>query len=283
MTPQRLSATTFALAFVRWGLSVPPYVEKAEVTVSSITNSNKTSSDESYDDSISPAKAYSDHKRKTDERFTDVPRHTYEIASHSPRPISNSSLAAPMNKKQKISNKKNHNADGQAKDEVFAAGMDPTTTEGQLALNPNLTEAKAKVAAKREYNCCNAARARKRSKNTVVVLQERVSCLTKRTDKLSRSNDVLKTQVDVLKTQNRELMVSRSVGGQPPTRSVCSYASSSSNSNNKNNIVSELLNALQKRETSKARKRHFPATQGTRSWAAERRLQPLFAAANWPS
>jgi hypothetical protein len=145
--------------------------------------------------------------------------------------------------------------------------MGPTTTEGQLALYPTLTEEQAKVAAKRENSRCNAARARKRNKDMMVVLQERVSRLTKRTDNLSRSNNDLKTQIDDLKTQNRELMTSRSAGELQP-RSVSSYANSSyanssyasssyanssyanssyanSSTDNSNSTVLQLLNALQ--------------------------------------
>jgi hypothetical protein len=261
MTPQHLNAATSALAFVRGGFSAPPsHVEKTESTVSSITNSNKDSSNDSSDNSISPAKTYNDRKRKKDRRFTDVPRHPHESCSHSAHHVSNLSSAGASSeqksssntdssppkqtsKKQKLSNKKLHSSDDQDQDEVFAAGMDPTTTEGQLALNPTLTEAKAKVAAKREYNRRNAAQARKRNKNTLAELQERLSCLTKRAEDLSRSNDVLKTQVDGLKTRNRELMASRSAEEQTTLPSVSSYASS--NNNNKNDTISQ-LEALQK-------------------------------------
>ena len=257
------AASNFALARER--LAAPPsHVEKAESTVSSITNASfdkyksKNSSDESYDDSITPAEAYSNRKRQTSERFDDVPRHTLDTSSQAARPVSSFSSAgaspeqksssetfsAPMNKKQKISNKKVHDDDDQDQDEVFAAVMDPATTEGQLALNPTLTEAKAKVAAKREYNRRNAARARKRNKNTVAELQERVSSLTKRIEDLLRFNDVLKTQADGLKTRNRELMASRSAEEQLPPRSVSTCASSSNNKNN--DTVAQLLATLQK-------------------------------------
>jgi hypothetical protein len=104
---------------------------------------------------------------------------------------------------------------------LLAAGIDPTPSEGQLAFIPNFTEGKAKVAAKREYNHRNAARARKRSKSIVAVLQERDSSLTKRTIGLTRSNNVLTTQIGVLQTENLELAARRSLE-EEQARSVSS-------------------------------------------------------------
>ena len=107
--------------------------------------------------------------------------------------------------------------------------MDPeTTSEGQLALYPDLTEEQAKVAAKRKYNRRIAARIRRRDKQAAVVLQEQVVCLHKRTDELSRSNKVLKTQIEELEMQCCELRASRSAEEQPPPRSVSSCFASSS-------------------------------------------------------
>jgi hypothetical protein len=81
--PHQAATSAFAFAFARARLSaVPSHIEKAESTVSSITNSSKNSSDEFSEKSFSPAKkANNDRKRKTDERPTGFPRHTRVIAS----------------------------------------------------------------------------------------------------------------------------------------------------------------------------------------------------------
>ncbi len=100
------------------------------------------------------------------------------------------------NKKPKLQDDESVEEDGE---------HDPTTPEGQMAINPKLTLKAAATEAKREYNRRNAARARKRNKHMVGGLQEKVHLLTKRTEDLQRSNDVLQAQLEVLQTQNREL------------------------------------------------------------------------------
>ena len=226
------------------------HVDTAESSVSSITNSNNktsSSSDESSDISVWPTKTNNDHhKRKMIERIPSLPRKTSKSSSHSAQPVSiissaeaivelktsdtdSSSPRQHCNKNQKLLKE----------DDEFAAGMDPATTEGQLALYPTLTEKAAKMAAKREYNRRNAARVRTRNKNMVAVLQEEVSCLTKRSRDLSRSNDLLTTQIEDLETQNKELRASRNVEEEHRSRGVNSLSSSN------NNTVSQLLVALQ--------------------------------------
>jgi transketolase len=218
------------------------HVDKSESSVSSITNSNKTSSDESSDISVSPTKTNNDHKRKMEEQITSFPRKKSKSSSHSAHPVSiissaeasmelktsdtdSSSPRKHCNKKQKLLEE----------DDEFVAGMDPATTEGQLALYPTLTEKAAKMAAKREYNRRNAARVRTRNKNMVAVLQEECACLTKRSGDLSRSNDLLTTQIEDLETQNYELRASHNAEKEHRSRGVNSLSSSN------NSTVSQLL------------------------------------------
>jgi hypothetical protein len=112
---------------------------------------------------------------------------------------------------------------------------DPTTTEGQMAMNPNMTLKAACTEAKREYNRRNAARARKRNKNMVGDLQEKVHSLTRRAEDLQRSNDVLQAQLEVLQSQNRDLLVSRK-DREPKVQAPPS-----------NDILSQLLEQLQEK------------------------------------
>ena len=80
------------------------------------------------------------------------------------------------------------------------------TPEGQLRRNPGLGEEEARIAAKREYNRRNAARARTRNKALIGDLQRKVTKLTRYTEDLQRRNDILRAQLDMLSTQNQELM-----------------------------------------------------------------------------
>jgi hypothetical protein len=133
-----------------------------------------------------------------------------------------------IHKKQKIQDDDSFEEDGE---------HDPTTPEGQMAMNPKLTAKAAGTEAKREYNRRNAARARKRNKHMVGGLQEKVHSLTKRTEDLQRSNDVLQAQLEVLQSQNRDLLVRR-----PDTETKAQVQPSSSSSND---IMSQLLEQLQ--------------------------------------
>jgi hypothetical protein len=125
---------------------------------------------------------------------------------------------------------------------------DPTTPEGQMAMNPKLTLKVAATEAKREYNRRNAARARKRNKHMVGGLQEKVNLLTKRTDELQRSNDVLQAQLEVLQTQNRDLLAIR-----PDTEPKAQAQTS--------NPMSQLFEQLQGNGESQ-QKQHQPKQQG---------------------
>jgi len=267
MTPRPLhtsAASDYAVKQERLSV-LPLHVDEAESTVSSITNSsfdkykrNKEPSNESSDICFSPAKTNNHCKRKTDDRSAGLLRHTHESSSHSARPVSNFELAEANSEQKKASdtessprqrfNKKQKLLDEEDADDEIAAGMDPATTEGQLALYPTLTLEQAKVAARREYSRRNAAWTRKRNKNMVVVLQEQVSCLTKRIDDLSRYNDVLKTQHDVLRTKNCELLME-----QTPRR-VSIFASSSSNDLS-NKAAAQLLEVLQKQNSNSQQER----------------------------
>jgi hypothetical protein len=129
-------------------------------------------------------------------------------------------------KKQKIQDDDSFEEDGE---------HDPTTPEGQMAMNPKLTAKAAGTEAKREYNRRNAARARKRNKHMVGGLQEKVHSLTKRAEDLQRSNDVLQAQLEVLQSQNRDLLVSHK-DLEPKVQAQPS-----------NDIMSQLLEQLQEK------------------------------------
>lgn len=86
------------------------------------------------------------------------------------------------------------------------AETDLTTVEGQLKKNPNLTEEQAKSQARREYNRLNAQRARKKNKELVQVLQNKVESLSQLANKLKHENEVLKAQLEITEKQNAALM-----------------------------------------------------------------------------
>lgn len=133
-----------------------------------------------------------------------------------------------LHKKQKIQESDD------SLEEVEDGEHDPTTAEGQMAINPNMTAKVASTEAKREYNRRNAARARKRNKHLVGDLQEKVHKLTRRAEDLERSNDVLQAQLEVLQSQNRDLLVSRKETAPSKTQVQPSNA-----------IMSQLLEQLQ--------------------------------------
>jgi hypothetical protein len=230
--------------------STNSHLEKVEGNMSSVTNSyghkmttqnqiGTTSSDESSDSYFSPkdnrkASAPEDKpsfaKRKTkatknkDKKKRKTPAVSNECSFGASSFATTST--SELHKKQKLQ-------DDDTAEEDFEHGL--TTPEGQMALNPSMTEDEAKAEAKREYNRRNAARARKRNKHMVGGLQEKIHGLTKRAEDLQRSNDVLCAQLEVLQTQNRVLLVNRKDSEAPKQQS------SSSN----NDILSQLLEQLQ--------------------------------------
>jgi hypothetical protein len=73
-----------------------------------------------------------------------------------------------------------------------------TTVLGQLTANPNLTTQQARVAAKREYNRLNAARARGRQKDRFRVLKREYSQMKSFVQQLQSQNEILQSQVAAL-------------------------------------------------------------------------------------
>ena len=88
-----------------------------------------------------------------------------------------------------------------AKSEDGDDPLDLTTVSGQLSQNSHLTPEQAKMAAKREYNRRNAARARIRNKNLMTELQERCTRLTTTTEELERENEILRAQLEIFRGQ----------------------------------------------------------------------------------
>lgn len=73
--------------------------------------------------------------------------------------------------------------------------VDLTTTEGQLAACPGLSEAEAKDAAKREYHRKHAARSRTRHKGLMKDLKEKVTELQKTNQELRATHEALCSQL----------------------------------------------------------------------------------------
>lgn len=92
-----------------------------------------------------------------------------------------------------------------------------TTVEGQLRKNPHMTEEEARIAAKREYNRRNAARARSRNKSLMEDLQRKVTDLTRSTEELQRTNDILTAQLELLTQQNESLMAEAAAAQAQPS------------------------------------------------------------------
>lgn len=97
---------------------------------------------------------------------------------------------------------------------------DLTTVEGQLRRNPHMSEEEARLAAKREYNRRNAARARSRNKSLMQELQEKVSKLNRLTEELQRTNDILRAQLELLSKQNETLMAEAAAASSPAASDV---------------------------------------------------------------
>jgi hypothetical protein len=71
------------------------------------------------------------------------------------------------------------------------------------------SEAQIKLESQREYNRVSAARARKRQKDRIVDLEEKVKDASCEVNEHQKANDVLRAQVDLLVEQNRLLLAER--------------------------------------------------------------------------
>jgi hypothetical protein len=80
-----------------------------------------------------------------------------------------------------------------------------TTVEGQMAHNPSYTVPMATLAAKREYNRQNAARARKRAKTLLHAYQEQIQVLTTQLAQLREQNKSLLETLRLLQEENMRI------------------------------------------------------------------------------
>jgi hypothetical protein len=80
-----------------------------------------------------------------------------------------------------------------------------TTVEGQMAHNPSYTVPMATLAAKREYNRQNAARARKRAKTLLHAYQEQIQVLTTQLAQLRDQNKSLLETLRLLQEENMRI------------------------------------------------------------------------------
>jgi hypothetical protein len=81
-----------------------------------------------------------------------------------------------------------------------------TTAEGQMVQNPHYAYSVALLAAKREYNRRNAARARKRAKTQLRTLRQQVQTSNMAIAELKERNVALRTTLQTLKEQNSMLI-----------------------------------------------------------------------------
>jgi hypothetical protein len=77
-------------------------------------------------------------------------------------------------------------------------------------------EAQIKLGAQREYNRVSAARARKRQKDRITDLEEKVKDASYEVNAHQKMNDVLRAQVDLLVEQNQLLLAERRPASQAP-------------------------------------------------------------------
>jgi hypothetical protein len=228
---QRAEATKTGVVHLKPGMTHPnagavnPSTSAAEANSKNSSLKNARGSEEESDESSSfeEKPSFSRHQNTKDKdkdkdkdrkkrKARAVSSHSSSGASSFPSKTktSTSQLHSMTHKKQKL---QDDGGDDDDDDDSVEDGdydeRDPTTKEGQMFLNPNMTSKAACTEAKREYNRRNAARARKRNKHMVGDLQGQVHSLTRRADSLQRSNDVLQAQLEVLQSQNRDLLVSR--------------------------------------------------------------------------
>jgi hypothetical protein len=81
-------------------------------------------------------------------------------------------------------------------------------------------EAQIKLEAQREYNRVSAARARKRQKERITDLEEKVKDASYEVNKHQKANDVLQAQVDLLVEQNQLLLTERRPDPPAPVQSA---------------------------------------------------------------
>jgi hypothetical protein len=203
-------------------------------------NSISNSSLKNQSSSCKEKPSFSRHQTTKDEdkkqrKALAVSSHSSSVTSSFPSKTetSTSQLHSMTHKKQKLQDDDDDDDDDSVEEDY--GEHDPTTTEGQMSLNPNISANAACTEAKREYNRRNAARARTRNKHMVGDLQEKVHSLTRCAEDLQRSNDVLQAQLEVLQSQNRDLLVSRK-DSAPKVQAQPS-----------NDIMSQLLEQLQEK------------------------------------
>jgi hypothetical protein len=84
-------------------------------------------------------------------------------------------------------------------------------------------EAQIKLESQREYNRVSAARARKRQKDRITDLEEKVKDASYEVNEHQKANDVLRAQVDMLVEHNQLLLTER--GPDPPAPAAAPPAS----------------------------------------------------------
>jgi len=158
-------------------------MERSESKVSSSMSGNSANNMLCYDnDAKGEVSSLSGEDNNRDEDvYNNQKKHRSTNNGNSNHPVSGSSDSgssgdgeeAVPTKRRKTKHSSHHN-------------NDLTTYEGQMATYPHLSEDDAKLAAKREYNRLNAARARVRHKSKVQGLQETCVELQARADALER-------------------------------------------------------------------------------------------------
>ena len=187
---QRIGANSHAVVSLStdWGLSDDPKASNS--SVGGYASPMSSLSDEEDNNKIAPR-----NPRRGDKK----------------RPIlaaegedNDCSLQPAHQKRCRGPSKKDKQAEGPSEsrnDDSMEYSLDLTTVRGQLVQNPHLTPEQAKKEAKREYNRCNAARARVRNKKLMKELQERCATLTSRQEVLERENEILRAQLRILRGQ----------------------------------------------------------------------------------
>jgi hypothetical protein len=153
--------------------------------------------------------ASNEKNRSSSIRQTSKLKKTESSKKHDEKFFSASSGVAGKKKPNSSASSQSNNSESDNDDSIpddYSVHHPLTTAEGQMVQNPHYAYSVALLAAKREYNRRNAARARKRAKTQLRTLRQQVQTSNMAIAQLKERNVALRTTLQTLKEQNSMLI-----------------------------------------------------------------------------
>jgi hypothetical protein len=153
--------------------------------------------------------ASNEKNRSSSIRQTSKLKKTESSKKHDGKFFSASSVAAGKKKQNSSASSQSNDSESENDDSIsddYSVHHPLTTAEGQMVQNPHYAYSVALLAAKREYNRRNAARARKRAKTQLRTLRQQIQTSNMAIAELKERNVALRTTLQTLKEQNSMLI-----------------------------------------------------------------------------